>query len=295
MGMSVWRPAVAVVAGTLLLAGCTGEARNASDPKETSEQPTVDASAGGAPSPSASPADEPYTVADDMAPRTRAEALAFVRRLAVRPDYFGAGFRKSEPYESDPAEWAVLGEDCVWRREPLPYDVLASLTRRFALPEAEGKGPVQVSLTVTVHEDDLAARRDMAESLEGALRCPEQRLNATGRVRGLFSRADHFTEQRNAISDDNLTESGTYVVDGEQDAHPFAWFKHRLGPVTVAATCRVGAGRTEEEATTVSSDIGKGVGFVAADIDRQAADDAAGKSEDRTPGTDDAGGTESAR
>ncbi|MEV7990504.1 hypothetical protein AB0O67_00905 [Streptomyces sp. NPDC086077] len=285
---------MAAVTGTLLLAGCTSGADDASDPTETSERPAADASTG--PSPSASPSDEPYTVADDRAPRTRAEAVAFVRGLAVRPDYFGAGFRKREPHESDPAEWAVLGEDCLWRREPLPDGVLASLTRAFVLPEADGKEPVQVSLTVTVHDDALAARRDMAGSLEDALRCPEQRLNATVRVRGLFSRADPFTEQRNAISDDDLTESGTYVVDGEKGAHPFHWSKFRLGPVTVGATARIGAGRTEEEESTVSADIAKGVGFVAADIDREAAsDEAAGKSGDRTPGAGTAGGTETAR
>lgn len=294
MGMSGWRPAVAAVTGTLLLTGCTGGPGDDSDPKETSARPTADASTG--PSPSASPSDEPYTVADDRAPGTRAEAVAFVRGLAVRPDYFGAGFQKREPHESDPAEWAVLGADCLWRREPLPDGVLASLTRAFELPEADGKEAVQVSLTVTVHDDALAARRDMAGSLEDALRCPEQRLNATVRVRGLFSRADPFTEQRNAISDDDLTESGTYVVDGEKGAHPFDWFKFRLGPVTVAATARIGAGRTEEEASAVSSAVVKGVGFVAADIDRRAAaGDTAGKSGDGTPGTGSAGGTETAR
>ncbi|MFJ4465995.1 hypothetical protein ACIP2X_00595 [Streptomyces sp. NPDC089424] len=286
---------MAAVTGTLLLAGCTGGADEAADPPETSARPTADASTG-SPAPSASPADEPYTVAEDRAPRTRAEAVAFVRGLAVRPDYFGVGFGKREPYESDPAEWAVLGEDCLWRRESLPDGVLASLTRGFVLPEADGKGPVQVSLTVTVHDDTLAARRDMAGSLEDALRCPEQRLNATVRVSGLYSRADPFSEQRNAITDDDLTESGTYVVDGEKGAHPFDWFKYRLGPVTVAATARTGAGRTKEEQTAVSSDVAKGVGFVAADIDRQAAaEEPAGKSGDSTPGTGTAGGTETAR
>lgn len=58
----------------------------------------------------------------------------------VRPDYFGSGFRRREPHESDPAQWAVLGQDCQWRREALPDTVLASLTRAFELPERDGKG-----------------------------------------------------------------------------------------------------------------------------------------------------------
>ncbi|MGH1554955.1 hypothetical protein ACRAWF_32730 [Streptomyces sp. L7] len=63
-------------------------------------------SKGSAASPSASPVDEPYSLAEDRAPSTRAEAVAFVRELTVRPDYFGAGYRKRDPYESDPADWA---------------------------------------------------------------------------------------------------------------------------------------------------------------------------------------------
>ncbi|WP_230396615.1 hypothetical protein [Streptomyces blattellae] len=264
--MAGWRPALAAAAGALLLAGCTsgspdGEAEGKGKPKGS-----PDASA--SPS-SATAVSEPYTLAEERAPRTRAEALAFVRELDVRPDYFGVGYRKREPFESDPSEWAVLQDDCQWRREPLPKTVLASLTRAFELPEKGGKGPVYVSLTVTVHQDTMAARRDMAGALESALSCPQQRLNATDVVRGLYSRVDAFTDERNAISEDDLAESGEWIVDGESRAHPFDWYKFRLGPVTVAATARHGAGRTEEEDSTVTVDMVEGLGFVAAGIDRR--------------------------
>lgn len=267
--MVAHRPVVAAVAGTLLLVGCTGGTDEGADaPKPSGGEKSSAGKPGPGPSASAAPA--PYTVAEDRAPGTRAEAVDFVRGLAVRPDYFGVGFRRNRPYESDPAEWAVLGEDCLWRREPLPDRVLASLTRAFVLPEEKGREAVYVSLTVTVHEDTTAGRRDMAASLEEALRCPEQRLNATQRVRGLYSQANPFGEERNAIADDDLTETGEYLVDGEKQARPFDWYKYRLGPVTVAATARIGAGRTEEEQDAVSADVAKGVGFVAADIDRLA-------------------------
>ncbi|MFI2376284.1 hypothetical protein ACH5AO_14625 [Streptomyces sp. NPDC018964] len=221
-------------------------------------------------------------MAEDRAPATRAEAVEFVRGLPVRPDYFGVGFRKGEPYESDPSRWAVLGDDCLWRREPLPDGVPASLTRAFVLPATKDKEPVYVSLTVTVHEDTTGGRRDMAVSLEEALRCPEQRLNATQRVRGLYSQANPFDEERNAIGDDDLVEYGEYLVDGDKKPRRFEWYKYRLGPVTVAATARIGAGRTEEEQATVSGDMAKGVGFVAADIDRLAgADEPGGKAASR--------------
>jgi len=257
--MAGWRPVLAAAAGVLLLAGCS----SGSDDEPTAEK-TPEKSAGS--SPSASAENEPYTLAQDRAPRTRAEAVEFVRELTVRPDYFGTGYRKRDPFESDPAEWAVLGEDCLWRREALPGTVLASLTRGYELPAKGGKGPVYVSLTVTVHQDVVAARRDMAGSLEEALRCPEQQLNATDRVSRLYSRVDAFADGRTVISDDDLTESGNWAADGAK-AHPFDWYKFRMGPVTVAATARHGSGRTEAEDSTVTTDMGKGMTFVAASID----------------------------
>ncbi|WP_228033889.1 hypothetical protein [Streptomyces spongiae] len=245
-------------------------------------------STGPSPSSSASAvADEPYTLAEEQAPKTRGEAVAFVRGLDVRPDYFATGYRKRNPFESDPAQWAVLGEDCLWRREALPETALASLTRAFEMPEQGGKEAVYVSLTVTVHENIVAARRDMAGALESALRCPEQRLNATDVVRGLYSRVDASTDLRNAVTEDDLVEAGEWVVDGENEAHPFDWYKFRVGPVTVAATARHGAGRSKEEDTAVSSDLAKGVGFVAAEIDNWGAAGSEGAA-------DDSGGTDGA-
>lgn len=134
---------------------------------------------------------------------------------------------------------------------------------------------MHVSLTVTVHRSTLEGRRDMAVSLEEALRCPEQRLNATQRVRELYSQASTFDDQRNAVAEDDLTESGEWLVDGRRTARPFDWFKLRLGPVTVAATARYGAGRTADEQAAVVSDVIKGVGFVAAAVDRRGRSDGA--------------------
>ncbi|MEU6518601.1 hypothetical protein [Streptomyces sp. NPDC046978] len=271
--MAEWRPVLAAVAGALLLAGCTsGTGGDSRSEATTGAKRTASGEAGPGPSSSVSASaaaeDEPYTMAEDRAPRTRSEAVAFVRGLSTRPDNFGAGFRRAEPFESDPTEWAVLDEDCVWQRRPLPSTALASLTRRFVLPPSGGKGPVYVSLTVTVHEDTTAARRDMAVSLEEAMRCPDQQLGATERVRGLYSRADPFSEARNGVTDDDLIESGEYLVGGAKAALPFDWFKYRLGPVTVAATDRIGAGRNQEETTELASDVAQGVAYTAAEIDR---------------------------
>ncbi|MFI8306062.1 hypothetical protein ACIF80_21980 [Streptomyces sp. NPDC085927] len=43
-------------------------------------------------------------MAEDRAPGTRSAAVVFLRELAVRPDFFGTGFRERVPYESAPAE-----------------------------------------------------------------------------------------------------------------------------------------------------------------------------------------------
>ncbi|MFE1442304.1 hypothetical protein [Streptomyces sp. NPDC058739] len=290
-------PVVTAVAGTLLLAGCTsegdgGSARSAT----TAPTPSAADGAGGPWSPAATgDEDEPYTMDEERAPKTRAEAVAFVRGLTVRPDNFGPGFRKAQPFESDPAEWAVLDEDCLWQRQPLPGTVLASLTRRFVLPGGGDKGPVHVSLTVTVHEDTTAARRDMARSLEEAMRCPDQRLNATERLRGLYSRADPFSEARNGITDDDLVETGEYLVDGTKGALQFDWFKYRLGPVTVAATDRIGAGHSTEEATDIAGGVAQGVGHTSAEIDsiggNTAKDTATAGSEESTGTAEETGGS----
>jgi hypothetical protein len=280
--MDGWRPVLAVAVGTLLLAGCTSESDDAAGGKTKGKgkaSPSVSPSAS-----SSAPENEPYTLAEERSPKTRAEAVAFVRGLAVRPDDFGIGYRRREPYESDPTTWAVLHKDCLWEREALTKTVLASLTRAFELPEKGDKGPVYVSLTVTVHEDDLAARRDMAQAQESALRCPEQQLNTTDRVRDLYSRVDTFADARHTISEDDLAESGQWTTTGTSKAHPFDWYKFRVGPVTVAATARHGAGRSEQEDSAITTGMIQGLSYVAAEIDR------AGKA-GSTGGTDEPAGT----
>ncbi|MFF8835530.1 hypothetical protein [Streptomyces sp. NPDC015130] len=82
--------------------------------------------------------DDPYTFPEKALPSSPADALAFVRSVTITADGFGAGFRKAEPYEGHPARRSVLGQDCRWRREPLPPGVRAGLTREFVKPGAGG-------------------------------------------------------------------------------------------------------------------------------------------------------------
>ncbi|MER6082500.1 hypothetical protein [Streptomyces sp. NPDC001833] len=262
-------PVLSAAAVALLLAGCTNGGHG--DDRATPKGTTGTSAAGGTGA-SSSTASQPYTLAESAAPRTRAEAVAFVRGLTVQPDYFGTGYRRRDPYELGPASWAVLGEDCLWRREALPSTVLASLTRSFVRPAGNGTGAVYVSLTVTVHTSTVQARRDMASSLEEPLRCPQERLNATDTVQDMASRGDPFGEQRNATTDDDLTEYGRYVVDGEPKSRDFDWYKHRLGPVTVAATVRHAAGESQKEQTALTGAALTGVGYVTANVDRYGRD-----------------------
>ncbi|MFJ8489944.1 hypothetical protein ACIRBZ_16485 [Streptomyces sp. NPDC094038] len=274
---------LSTAAVALLLAGCTngGHGDAGATPGGSSSTASGSAASGGtgaSPSTSASAStststsDQPYTLAEAAAPKTRAEAVAFVRGLTVQPDYFGTGYRRRDPYALGPTSWAVLGADCLWRREALPSTVLASLTRSFVRQGTGGKGAVYVSLTVTVHASVRAARRDMASSLEEPLRCPQERLNATDTVRKMASRGDPFGEQRTATTDDDLTEYGEYVVDGDPKARDFDWYKHRLGPVTVAATVRHAAGESEKEQTALTEAALTGVGYVTANVDRYGRD-----------------------
>ncbi|MEU9344110.1 hypothetical protein AB0D74_23165 [Streptomyces sp. NPDC048278] len=278
---------LSAAAVALLLAGCTDGGHGGAGATPGGTAAGSSSTAGGSAasgdagaSPSASPSasasastsSQPYTLAEAVAPKTRAEAVAFVRGLTVQPDYFGTGYRRRDPYEQGPTSWAVLGADCLWRREALPSTVLASLTRSFVRQGTGGEGAVYVSLTVTVHASVREARRDMASSLEEPLRCPQERLNATDTVQKMASRGDPFGEQRTATTDDDLTEYGEYVVDGDPKARDFDWYKHRLGPVTVAATVRHAAGESKQEQTALTEDALTGVGYVTANVDRYGRD-----------------------
>ncbi|MFG2956559.1 hypothetical protein ACGF5O_22910 [Streptomyces sp. NPDC048291] len=274
---------LSAAAVALLLAGCTNGGHGGAGATPGGSSGTAGGSAasggtGASPSASASTStststsDQPYTLAEAVAPKTRAEAVAFVRGLTVQPDYFGTGYRRRDPYEQGPTSWAVLGTDCLWRREALPSTVLASLTRSFVRQGTGGAGAAYVSLTVTVHASVREARRDMASSLEEPLRCPQERLNATDTVQKMASRGDPFGEQRTATTDDDLTEYGEYVVDGDPKARDFDWYKHRLGPVTVAATVRHAAGESEKEQTALTEAALTGVGYVTANVDRYGRD-----------------------
>ncbi|WBO68898.1 undecaprenyl-diphosphate phosphatase [Streptomyces camelliae] len=108
-------------------------------------------------------------------PKSRSAALELLRAVTAGPESFGPGYVRRTPYESDPADWPVLGTDCVWQQQPLPADVLGSLSRYGRLPATGGKSEVHTAATVTLHRTATPAllrghwKQDLDVSAEGSL------------------------------------------------------------------------------------------------------------------------------
>ncbi|MFF1490065.1 hypothetical protein ACIGZH_37690 [Streptomyces sp. NPDC058319] len=114
-------------------------------PPASGTPPSQAPASGGLPAPL--PADAPTQEADPA--KSPADARALIRAVIADEALVGGGARRAAPYESDPDTWAVLGEDCAWRREALPAGVLGSLRRNFEVPGAGGAPALRLSAEVT--------------------------------------------------------------------------------------------------------------------------------------------------
>ncbi|MFJ1557735.1 hypothetical protein [Streptomyces mirabilis] len=159
-----------------LLAGCSGAGGGEAAEPPGSKNATASSGTRSSPGPGPSATGLGFTPDPGRAPKTRSEAGHLARAVAGAPANWGPGFVKRDPYESDPGFWLVLDATCVLRRDPLPATVLAILTRYSELPAQDGKGPIRVAAVVTVHRTAKDADWEMAETLEEALRCPDQQL-----------------------------------------------------------------------------------------------------------------------
>jgi hypothetical protein len=224
------------VAVTILiagLAGCTSDSGEGTEGRPTrSPTPT-------------SPTPDPATASPSgpggptgTAPRTPAAALDLARAVLPLPEDHGDDFVPQDPYETDPATWSVLGEDCAWRREPLPDGVLAGLSRNAEVPaDRPGAPPLQVTSSVTVFDSVEAADARMAEILEEALRCPGQELRTGEYVTDLISGAP----DPSASTDyDIVYESGQFTTDAHPGAgpYPYLWTVARWDTVTAAVSVK---------------------------------------------------------
>ncbi|MFF8594623.1 hypothetical protein ACF061_24875 [Streptomyces sp. NPDC015220] len=242
--------AVLAVCG-VLLAGCSGssDGGHRTGPSASSASVTSPAGQRGTGVPTVR-----FTVDPARVPTTPFAALDLVRAVTAGPDSYGPGYIKRPPYESDPAAWPVLGTDCVWRQEPLPGDVLATFTRYSRLPAADSKGEVRTAATVTLHRTAAQADQEMAETLEEALRCPDQQLRATERISGLNSMGSGYGTNGNTSADDYLIEMGTYDDPAlGKGATYYIWNQVRLGPVTIAVVLEGGKGFGQGDLLTVQA------------------------------------------
>ncbi|MFE5079602.1 hypothetical protein [Streptomyces mirabilis] len=245
----------------LLSAGCSGAGDGEATEPPGSKNATASSGTRSSPTPTPTPSPSAtglgFTPDPGRAPKTRAEAERLARAVAAAPVNWGPGFVKRDPYESDPGFWPALDANCVWQRDPLPATVLATLTRYSELPTQDGKGPIRVAAVVTVHRTAKDADWEMAETLEEALRCPDQQLRQGERITGLLSQGSAFGLLGNATAEDTLTEGGQYYNDELGGPYYYYWMQSRLGQVTVAVSGRGSKGRSGKE---VDAALQQGVG-----------------------------------
>ncbi|MFJ6659919.1 hypothetical protein ACIQNG_26745 [Streptomyces sp. NPDC091377] len=180
-------------------------------------------------------------------PRTPAQANALIRDIIAKPAAFGPGTERRSPYESDPQRWPVLGDDCAWAQRPLPDDILATLTRSYEIPAADGKGPLRLSAVVTVHRTAEQADWENAEVLEEMMRCPTQRLRSDETVTSLNDVPAALGDLGNGFADDSLTEIGEYTRAQEGGSHPYIWRQTRIGQFTLAVSAKGAEGWSRTE------------------------------------------------
>lgn len=240
---------VAAVFGGLLL-GCTGGDGGSASPPTSSPGTARSSTADLPPTASATPATDP-----SREPKTAAQARALVQRVISGPELFGTGVVRATPYESDPARWAVLGDDCLWRLRPLPDDALATLTRHFEVPASGAKGAVRLSATVTVHRTALDASWEQARMLEEDLDCTEQTQRPGERLTGLQSLSFARGEGGNTSGDDLLLETGQCVSDTHGGPYPYWWQQAVLGSVVSGTSVCGGRGRSQEELNSLVAEV----------------------------------------
>ncbi|MFF6774015.1 hypothetical protein ACFY8W_10660 [Streptomyces sp. NPDC012637] len=241
----------AVTAGAaLLLAGCSAEdggaGGNGGAKGGGKGGTSQSASAPPTASPTPSPAGIDFTPDPSRVPKTTADADRLAREIVAGPDAWGPDYVKRTPYLSAPGSWPVLDAKCTWEGGERPRSVLSSVTAYSEIPAAGGKGPLRVAATVTVHRTESDADWEMAETLEEALRCPDQRLRDGERIIGLTSLGTPYGTGGNTSTIDTVLERGDYLNVAFKGRHYYTWLQSRVGQVTVATVVKGAPGYTEE-------------------------------------------------
>ncbi|MFK0016451.1 hypothetical protein [Streptomyces sp. NPDC091027] len=241
-------------AGLLLLGGCTsgeGTEEGKAAGRTTAASPTPPTPAAVAPSPTGTVLSLVPALDESKQPRTPAEAHELLARIVIAEDALGPDVVRSAPFESDPGRWPVLDADCVWQTEGLPPDVLATNTRYFHIPAANGHGRVRINTTVTVHRDRTESGWETARAMEEVLRCPDQKLREGEHLKGLLGNSVYQGEQGNNWSEDAFNELGTHTEAGGGEPQRYFWYQAQFGPVTVGVAGKNAAGYAEDALMTL--------------------------------------------
>ncbi|MFD0148295.1 hypothetical protein ACFVID_02830 [Streptomyces sp. NPDC127132] len=238
------RTGAAVAAGMALLAACS-PGDGGGDGKPPRRTPSTSAS--GTPTPSPTPSGPGVTLDPKKAPRTAADAKRLALAVVAGPDSWGPEYVKRSPFLSAPGSWPVLDANCTWEAGSLPGSVLYSVTSYSEIPAAGGKGVLRVAATVTIHRTESDADWEMAETLEEALRCPDQRLREGERISGLTSVSPLYDDQ--STTDDLVLERGSYLNDAFKKPQFYNWFQTRIGQVSFATVIKGAPGYTEAKIT----------------------------------------------
>ncbi|MGW8767726.1 hypothetical protein ACWGN5_35160 [Streptomyces sp. NPDC055815] len=237
------RTGAALAAGVALLAGCSSGG-GGDDGKPPRSTPSASASAPSTAKPTPTALD--FTADPKRVPKNAAEGRRLALAIVAGPESWGPDFVKRSPYLSDPDSWPVLDANCTWETGTPPRSVLASVTAHSEIPAAGGKGPLRVAATVTVHRTESDADWEMAETLEEALRCPDQQLRQGERIIGLGSLGLPYGVGGNVRASDSLSENGLYVNDAFKGKQGYTWYQVRIGQITIATVVKGAPGRTTD-------------------------------------------------
>lgn len=249
-----WGGYSCLLAGLLMLTGCTGTAEDGKPPEGAASSrasaPSSSASGSASAAPTPAPTKLGFVPDPKRAPANAADAKRLALAVVAGPDAWGPDYVERTPHLSADGYWPVLDEQCTWETGTRPPTVLYSVTAYSEVPAKAGKGLLRVSATVTVHRTESDADWEMAQTLEEALRCPEQRLRDGERITGLISIGNPFGVGDNYTAADALGEMGRYhddAVEDGPDGQKYGWFQSRVGQVTVASVAKGAPGHTDRE------------------------------------------------
>ncbi|MDK1472607.1 hypothetical protein QNO07_04050 [Streptomyces sp. 549] len=198
-----------------------------------------------------SPSGYTFTPDPKRVPKSADAARRLAERAQLEPADWAAGMVRHEQYESG-GTWPVLGGDCVWSRGELPGHVLHTLTRRIDLPAKDGRGLLRGSVTISVHRSERDAEREIKDTVQESVRCPDQDLGGGRQLTGLSSLRFDERDVRNAES--SLFESGKYSDSSSSGPQEYVWTKSRIGPVTTAISLKGAEGHKSGDLVRLASD-----------------------------------------